>query len=265
MADFCSRRQPFAISATTLVFVLLFLQTNVIAADQVAASTAPPDLATIVQRLTQAQFDIRARARAYSLTREYKVFGGGAENPRTQVVATVNFLPPDIKSYDIDESTGGMGERVIRHILDREIEATRNPTAMLITEQNYAFSLAGEAVAAGRPCYRLDISPKHQRKDLLNATVWVDKDSYRILRIEGDPARSPSFWVKDIHLILEFAEVSGMWMQTETHAFARMRFGGEYKITSQNLNYDVSQSVAVNLRPAPPQRRHSAVIAANVR
>jgi len=265
MADLCSRRRPIAISSATLVFALLFLQTSAIAADQVAVSVAAPDLATIVRRLTQAQLDNRARGKAYSLTREYKVFGGDAAHPRTDVVATVNFLPPNLKTYDIDQSTGGIGEKVIRHILDREIEATRNPDAMLVTPENYDFTLAGEDVAAGRPCYRLEIAPKHQRKDLIKATVWVDKDSFRILRIEGEPVRSPSFWVKDIHLILEFSEVAGMWMQTETHALARMRFGGEYKVTSQNLNYDVARSVAANTRPTPPQRRRSAVIAANMR
>jgi hypothetical protein len=251
MAAFCSRREAFEISPAALVLVFLFLQTNATAADQMAASAAPPDLATIVQRLTQAELDVRARARAYSLTREYKVFRADANDPRTDVVAKVNFLPPNMKTYDIDQSTGGLGERVVRHILDREIEATRNPAAMMVAEQNYDFSFAGEDVTAGRPCYRLDIAPKHQRKDLLKATVWVDKDSFRILRIEGEPVRSPSFWVKDIHLILEFGEVSGMWMQIETHSFARMRFGGEYRVTSQNLNYDLASSVAVKRRRLP--------------
>jgi hypothetical protein len=263
------RHGPLTVSSTTLLFVFLFLQTTAVAADQVAATAPAPDLATLIQRLTQAELENRARARPYSLTREYKVFGADGERPRTDVVATVNFLPPNMKSYDIAQSTGGIGEKVIRHILDREIDAARDPTAMLITEQNYDFSFAGEDVVAGRPVYRLNITPKHPRKDLLKATIWVDKDSYRILRIEGDPVRSPSFWVRDIHLILEFGEVEGMWMQTEVHALARMRFGGEYQVTSQNLNYDVARAVAANPRSASlsmPRRRHSsAVMAADVR
>jgi len=83
--------------------------------------------------------------------------------------------------------------------------------------------------------------------------------------MDGELAKSPSFWVKDVHLVLAFSEVAGMWMQTESHAMARLRFGGEYNITSQDLNYDVSRAVAVNARPAPSHRRHSsAMMAASV-
>lgn len=265
MSGYICRRKPLAINSATLLFLFLFLQTNAMAADQVGLSATPPDLATIIQRLTQAQLENHLRAKAYSLTREYKVFGADANRPRTEVVATVNFLPPNVKSYDIAQSTGGMGEKVIRHILDHEIDLARDPAEMMVNDRNYDFVFAGEDVTAGRSSYRLNITPKHQRKDLLRATIWIDKDSYHILRIEGDPTKSPSFWVKDIHLVLDFAEIAGMWMQTETHALARMRFGGEYTVTSQNLNYDVARSVAINARPALPQRRRPAVIAAKVR
>jgi hypothetical protein len=66
--------------------------------------------------------------------------------------------------------------------------------------------------------------------------------------------------------VLEFDEVAGMWLQTETHAMAHLRFGGEYKITSQDIGYDVSRAVAANVRPAAAHRRHtSALMATGVR
>ena len=84
--------------------------------------------------------------------------------------------------------------------------------------------------------------------------------------MEGEPVKSPSFWVKDVHLVLEFDEVAGMWLQTETHAMAHLRFGGEYKITSQDIGYDVSPAIATNVRPVAAHRRHSsALVAAGVR
>jgi hypothetical protein len=95
--------------------------------------------------------------------------------------------------------------------------------------------------------------------------MWVDTASYRILRLDGEPAKSPSFWVKDVHLVLDFKEVAGMWLQTETHAIARLRFGGEYKLTSQDLNYDVTRELAGNTHKPRPRHRHSsAVLAASV-
>ena len=259
-------RCPALTASSAALLLVVMLAQAAVAADQFGVTAERPDLTALLKRMTQAQSENRARTKAYSVTREYKVFGADANRPRTEVVAKVNFLPPNVKSYDIDQSTGGMGEKVIRHILDHEVDATRDPRGMMVNEQNYSFDFLDDDALNGQPCYRLKITPKHERKDLLKATLWVDKDSYQIVRLEGDPVKSPSFWVKDVHLVLEFADVAGMWLQTETNAMARLRFGGEYKITSHDVDYDVAHAVAVNASPAAPHRRHqSAMVAASMR
>ena len=257
------RRHPNSVSISAVVLVaFLCAQTGL--AQQ--ALSEPPNLATLVRRISEAQAQNRMRTVPYTVTRDYKVFGENTQRPRTEVVAKVNFLPPNMKTYDIDRSTGGMGEKVIRNILDHEVDATRDLKTMMVTDQNYRFDYDGEDSIGNVGCYRLTIAPKHDRKDLLNASIWVEKNSYRIIRMEGEPAKSPSFWVKDVHLILDFGEVAGMWMQTEVHALAHLRFGGEYKIVSHDVDYDVVHSVASNTHPNMRRRRHSpAIIAASVR
>ena len=259
----CSRCSPLT-SSVTLALLFVFAQ-SVAATDQAVMPVPHPDLASIIQRLTQAQLENHNRTKAYSITREYKLFAEDATTPHGDIVATINFLPPNAKTYDIDQSTGGMGERVVRHILDHEVDVARNFKDMMVDSQNYDFELAGDEMIGGRPCYKLHIVPRHQRKELLKATMWVDKASYHILRVDGEPAKSPSFWVKDVHLVLDFKEVAGMWLQTETRAVARLRFGGEYKLTSHDLNYDVTREVAGNPHASRPRHRHSsAVLAASV-
>ena len=260
------RDQPASTaSAVSLLFVLLFLQSSAAFASEAGALAEHPDLGIMVQKITEAQLDNRGRAKPYSVTREYKVFGTDAAKPRTDVVAIVNFLPPNVKNYDIDQSTGGMGEKVIRHILDHEVDVARDPRMMMVNQQNYDFAFIGDDVLVGTPCYKLEITPRHERKELLKATLWVDKNSYRILRLEGDPVKSPSFWVKDVHLVLEFGEVSGMWLQTQTLALAHLRFGGEYKLTSQDLDYDVTRSVVANGHRNVSRGHSSAMMAASMR
>ena len=256
------RRSNYVSISAALVIAFVWAQAS--AAQQ--SPNQPPDLATLVRRISEAQAQNHNRSLPYTVTREYKVFGANADRARTEVVAKVNFLPPNMKTYDIDQSTGGMGEKVIRRILDHEVDAARDPRDMMVNEQNYRFDYDGEESVENIPCYRLTVAPKHDRKDLLNATIWVNKNSYRIVRMEGEPVKSPSFWVKDVHLVLDFGEVAGMWMQTETHALAHLRFGGEYKIVSQDLDYDIARSVAVNTHPVTLRRRHSsAIMAASVR
>lgn len=256
-------RSTSAAFSAALLLVFLCAQSMPAAADAITAPADHPDLVTLVRRIVQAELENHNRATAYSVLREYKVFAADAARPRTEVVASINFLPPNVKSYDIEHSTGGMGEKVVRHILDHEVNAARDPRTMMVNEQNYSFDYNGEETVSGTSCYRLTITPKRDRKELLKATIWVERNGYRIVRLEGDPAKSPSFWVKDVHLVLNFGEVAGMWLQTGTQALAHLRFGGEYKLVSHDLDYDLSRAVAVN---AARHRRHaSAMIAASVR
>jgi hypothetical protein len=248
--------------SAALMVVFLLVQIRAMAAEQAVANDHP-DLATIIRRMSEAQSENHARIKAYSVTREYRIFGADAERPRTQVVAKVNFLPPNQKSYDLDQSTGGMGEKIVRRILDHEVDATRDPKDLMVDAQNYDFAYMGNENVAGMPCYKLKIDPKHDRKDLLKAVIWVDKDTYRLVKMDGEPAKSPSFWVKDVHLVLYFNEVAGMWLQTGTRALAKTRFGGQYNVVSNDLSYDVERAVAVNVRPNSPHRHRSATLAAS--
>jgi len=258
-----SRLKSTSVALATVGLLMLLCAAMPLAADEATAQNGRPDLAALVKRITQAQMESRNNATAYSVVREYKVFSADAAHPRSEVVASINFLPPNVKSYDIERSTGGMGEKVVRNILDHEVDATRDPRTMSVNEQNYRFDYEGEETIAGLGCYKLTITPRHERKDLLKADIWVEKNGYRIVRMEGEPAKSPSFWVKDVYVVLSFGEVAGMWLQTETQAIARLRFGGEYKLVSHDLDYDLSRTVATK---STPRRRHaSAMIAAGVR
>src|SRR5881227_2929477 len=159
-----SRYNTIAASSAALLLVILFVQATATAADQPPAGQSAPDIATMVKHITEAQLENRSRGVPYSVTREYKVFGSDGNRPRSEVVAKINFLPPNVKSYDIDQSTGGMGEKVVRRILDHEVDVTRDPKSMMIGERNYDFDFVGEQAIGNIPCYRLRINPKHDRK-----------------------------------------------------------------------------------------------------
>ena len=138
--------------SAALLLTLLFANANAVAADVAGAPAQRPDIATLVKQIIEAQLANRANVKPYSVTREYKVFGSDSNQPRTEVLAQVNFLPPNVKSYGIDQSTGGMGEKVIRRILDHEVDVTRDPKTMMVNDSNYAFAFAGEGIAGGRSC-----------------------------------------------------------------------------------------------------------------
>ena len=93
--------------------VLVFLAT-LASSSQVPSSTPEirsPDLNLILQRLEDVQHKDPAQSRPYTVTREYKVFRGDDKQPTSEVMAQINFVPPDMKTYKIIKALGTQGEK----------------------------------------------------------------------------------------------------------------------------------------------------------
>jgi len=94
------------------------------------------------------------------------------------------------------------------------------------------------------PEYVLGIFPKRKDKYLLLGQIWVDATTFRIRRIEGVPAKSPSFWLKNIHITLQFAQLGGMWVPITFDAIATVRFLGQFTLAGLNIRSSESISTA---------------------
>lgn len=223
---------------------LLFCLVATLAAAQAGAPS--PDVSTIVQRMMTAQQDNKARLHPFTVKRTYFLMDKKDE-PKSEVVAHITVLPPDNKQYWIESSSGGgMGEKVLRDVLTRETEPAKDAQRKELSPENYDFQLSGEESLDGRRCFVLAMNPRRDDdKDLIRGKVWVDAESYNVRRIEGSPVKSPSWWLRDVHILMSFAEVDGMWLRTFTHAVANVRFKGKYVLEARDLEYrTVSQTTA---------------------
>ena len=82
-------------------FVLL---ATLASSSQVTSSTTEiesPDLNLMLQRLEGIQHQDPAQSRPYEVIREYKVLRGYNTRPSSEVMAQINFVPPDTKTYKI--------------------------------------------------------------------------------------------------------------------------------------------------------------------
>jgi hypothetical protein len=218
-----------------------------------AQSNAPsPDVNGIVQRMMAAQHENKARLHPFTVRRGYLLIDKKDET-KGEVVANITLLPPDSKQYWIESSSGGgMGEKVLRDILTKETEPSRDAQKKELSPENYDFQLLGEETLAGRRCFLLSLNPRRDDKDLLRGKMWVDAENYNVRRLEGSPVKSPSWWIHDIYILMNFAEVDGMWLRTFTHAVANVRFKGKYVMESRDLDYHtVQQTTASRSRRNP--------------
>ena len=188
-----------------------------------------------------------AQSRSYEVTREYKVFRESDKNPFSQVTAQIVFVPPDAKTYKIIRATGNSrGEKMVRELLDRETDSAKKGRGGEISRANYDFVFLRHEDFGVVPEYVLGIIPKRKDRLLLLGQIWVDASTFRIRRIEGVPAKSPSFWLKNIHFTLQFAELGGMWVPITFDAIATVRLFGQYTLAGHNIRSSESLSTGAN-------------------
>ena len=219
------------------------------------------ELSFIVQRLEGVQSSQNRLDRPYVVTREYRLMDTRSSRVSSRVVAQVQYFPPSQKAYVIQNRTGsGRGEQVVKRILEHESEMSRRnsqASAAALKEENYTFAYNGTGSIDGNECYVLGLQPKHRERDLIVGQAWVDKNTFRVRRIEGDVAKSPSWMLKKIHVRLDFANVSGTWLQTGMEAVADVRFVGSQTLQSRTLEYGIANEVAAQTAPlhSPSIRR----------
>jgi hypothetical protein len=184
---------------------------------------------------------------SYRLIREYNLYGANDKSINSDVVAEVNFQPPANENYRIRNSSGShQGQQVVQRVLDHEVEITSNgdQTRIALNRDNYDFELIGEASLGGKQCYRLQLRPKRKEKELISGELWVDQHSFFVRQIEGDLAKTPSWWIKKVHVKFTFADFEGTWLQTGMEAVADVRVIGPHTLTSRTLDYRGAEKLA---------------------
>jgi hypothetical protein len=230
---------------------LLGLLCSAGAAQQGAGPRAIP-LAVIVQSVEKAQAGAR-RPVSYQIIREYRLFGANDSRVNSDVVAEINFRPPDSRNYSIQKSSGSSrGTQLVRRILDHEVATASkdNKSSRAISSDNYNFDYLGEGMLNGQRCYVLGMKPKRAGTDLIAGQAWVDERSFQIRQIQGDMEKTPSWWLKKVHVKLDFADREGTWVQTNMEATADVRLVGTHTLTSRLLDYRKESEVAVTPTPA---------------
>jgi Outer membrane lipoprotein-sorting protein len=235
--------------------ILVCLATAVTASGQ--TQIAVPTSDTIVAEMSQAQAANRVEFLPYTVTRDYQLFGGETSTPpKSHVVADIVVVPPDSKKYTIQTAVGSvLAERIVRKALDSEVSFANDSRATDITRENYDFALVGENELNGELCYVLALSPKRKSKNLLRGTLWVDAETHLPRRVEGAPAKDPSWWFTDVRIVIVYGYVGPMWVQTSSKASANVRIIGRSSMVWQDTSYRLGDfphrtSLAQSIVPA---------------
>ena len=218
----------------------------------------PISTETIVERLLAASARRSAQLRGFRGTRQYNLqYRGlfGTREATMQVVAT--YTAPDQRSFQVVSQTGSklLLNRVLLKLLDSERDALRNQKQVELTPANYDFNLLGtERLESGVDCYVLSVKPRKNNQFLYQGKIWVDANDFAVARMEGQPAKSPSFWVKDTAIDSNWGKLGDFWLIQHNRSVSHIRMGG---MATLNIDYTDYQITGVDHRAKPSQGQQS--------
>jgi hypothetical protein len=136
---------------------------------------------------------------------------------------------------------------VILHLLQSEVEHLQkdDPALTAITTANYIFSYKGTSLLEGRQVHVYQLKPRHKRSGLFKGRILLDAYSGSLMRAEGRLVKSPSFFVKKIDFVQDFADIGSFTFPVHLHSEAQVRLLGRTIVDIYQHDY---QPVAKLLR-----------------
>lgn len=224
-------------SAKNALFTLIVV---LLAANVAPAQTGEslPAAADVVAKMTQFDAQRRSELTGYTAIRRYTAANG---KHHAEMIVAVSCGSDGSEEFNVlsEEGSGWIRDHIFRRLLKEETEASRRETrdGTRIAPENYDFQIVGRETITTGPAYVLTVAPKTANKYLIEGKIWVDTRDFSIVRIEGRPARNPSFWVRRVNIVRTYQRVGPFWFADSTDTISQIRILGDSELTIENSNY----------------------------
>jgi hypothetical protein len=199
----------------------------------------------VVNNLVRRNLERAQSLRAYQGTRTYRLEYRGFPGSRTaEMVVDVKYDSPASKAFTVQSESGSklVIERVFKKLLQSEQEALNeeNQSRIALNRDNYTFVLTGNEPGTDGLLYILDVEPKTKNKLLFRGKIWVDAADFAVVRMQGEPAKNPSFWIKETQIEQIYARVGDFWLPVSNRSTSAIRLGGRASLTIDYRDYRVT-------------------------
>jgi hypothetical protein len=206
-----------------------------------SVSLPPLTAADIVTRMTDRDQERRQSLSGYTAVRRY-VLENAQHHKKAEMLVRVDVNDQGTKTFSMISSAGWGAARkhVFPKLLTEETDASRPEVQKLsrIASDNYTFTLAGIETIDSRETYVINLIPKAQNRYLIRGRIWVDASDYALVRVEGQPAKSPSFWIKSVQFTHQYSAQGPYWFPASDRSVSDARFIGATEVRIDYFNYE---------------------------
>ena len=169
------------------------------------------------------------------------------------IEAVTEYSPQNGFRYEVTAEGGSaqVRSKVLRAVLDgeREVIARGEATRSSLARANYIFRPNGvdpDGLA------NVLLSPRRKEGVLVSGQMFLRPENGLLVRLQGQLAKSPSFWIKNVEIVRTYEQIAGAVMPVSLHSKAQVRLLGAATL---RMTYHYTH---INGRPIRPTdvRKH---------
>ncbi len=203
---------------------------------------APLTTAEVVERMVEMNRRRTEALRSYTAIRAYHVEN---RSRRADLVVKMTYRWPDQKEFTVLSESGSkfLRDHVLKRLVKAEMESMEkaNRQQREMDPSNYHFALVGYERTPARDLYVLEVTPKSKKKFLFRGRIWVDAEDFGIVRMEGEPAKNPSWWTKKIDILHSYEKIGDFWLPARNETVTAVRIFGQSLVTIEYNGYELTE------------------------
>jgi len=164
------------------------------------------------------------------------------------------YTSPAQKHFRIISESGSklLLQRVLHRLLDSEREALQNVNREQTTmsAENYTFRFVTIQQGPEGKFYVLQVEPKIKNKFVYSGTIWIDTEDFAVARIEGKPAKNPSWWISSTEIHHHYTKIDRFWLPAHNESVTHVRIGGEAVLTIEYTDYKIKAAATAESLPS---------------
>jgi hypothetical protein len=237
------RRSPIA-PLLLMVLVLWPARTRAQSSVSHAIVESPLNLTQLLDNMVRKNAERADALQKYQSKRFYTLdYAGFPAAFHAEMVVEMTYEAPATKQFKIISQSGPQWiiDKILKRLLDTEKESMteENRARDALNSNNYDFSGLESEDTPDNCSYVVTVQPKIASKLLYRGRIWVDRKDFAVCRIEAEPAKNPSFWIKKTQIHHSYLKVGDFWLPSENESVSTVRGGGRAVLTIKYQEYEI--------------------------
>ena len=202
------------------------------------------NLSQVIDKLVEKNAQRADALQKYQNRRLYTLdYKGFPTSLHAEMVVDMIYDAPATKHFKIVTQSGPQWiiDRILKRLLEAELESMteENRERVALNPSNYDFSELERQDAPDNCNYMVAVQPKIPSKLLYRGRIWVDSKDFAVCRIEAEPSKNPSFWIKKTEIHHSYLKIGDFWLPSKNESVSAVRGGGRAVLIIKYQNYEI--------------------------